>query len=161
MPTSPTAILPDIVTMSVVELVGINDAVAASQYTNSADLGLPYNMSGEIVSVSLHSTEDGSGAVQQVNGDVIFISTTNPSVSAGDTALTAAEWLTVVGVAKVTSADWVADTGGGVAFVMTAIPFEEVTAPIYAVMKFDASSAMNDAGGDDEQLELRVRIRKG
>ena len=141
------------------ELVGINDAVAASQYTNSVQVPFPTTMSGEVVSIALYSTEDGAGAVQAVNGTLIFL-TADPAVSAGDTALTAAEWLTVVGTVSITSANWVSDANGGCAYRWVSIPFK-TAGSLYAVMKFDASSAMNDAGGDDEQLELKVRIRRG
>jgi len=149
----------DIIVSPVAELVGINDAVAASEYTNSVKIVFPHEVSGEIVSVALYATEDGSGAVQQVTGNVLFLSA-DPAVSAGDTAISAAEWLTVIGGTAVTSANWAADANGGIGYVVTGIPFTDLSA-MYAVMKFDASSAMNDAGGDDEQLELKVRIRRG
>ena len=144
---------------AVAELVGINDAVAASQYTNSVQIPLPSTISGEIISVALYSTEDGSGAVQAVNGTLVFLSA-DPAVSAGDTALTAAEWLTVIGTVSITSANWVSDAGGGCAYRWVSVPFTAIGS-LYAVMLFVASSAMNDAGGDDEQLEIKVRIRRG
>ena len=149
----------DIIVSPVAELVGINDAVAVSEYTNSVKIQFPHEVSGEIVSVALYSTEDGSGAVQQVTGDVLFLSA-DPAVSAGDTSITAAEWLTVVGGVSIASTNWVADANGGMGYAVTGIPFTDLSA-LYAVMLFDASSAMNDGAGDDEQLEIKVRIRRG
>jgi len=137
-------------------LVGADDAVAVSKFTNSAKIELPGPMSGDIVSVTLVSTETGTGAVQSVTGDLLFLSA-DPDVSAGDADLTAAEWKTVIGRIPVTSDKWVSKTAGAVWFDEVLVPFEELDG-LWAVFIMDSGSSMNSAAGDDEILELQVRV---
>jgi len=151
--------LPRIVPSNNVSLVGADDAVAVSQYTNSANLVFGRQLSGEIVSMCLYAAESGTGETQEVAGEVLFLSA-DPAVAAGDTDLAAGEWPTVVGTVAVAATDWVSGVTGSMAFVPCAVPFE-LLGTLYAVMKMDAASAINSAGGDDETLTIQVRARLG
>lgn len=145
--------------VGVAELVGVNDNVAQNEFTNTADLtvggGAGNPQSGLIQAVALYSTVDGTGAVIEPLGDLLFLDA-DPNVSAGDTALAAAEWPTVIGHVAIASGEWVVDAAGGIAYVADLqLPFHALST-IYAVMLMTSATEINSAGGDDEQLELNV-----
>ena len=72
----------------------------------------------------------------------------------GDTALTAAEWVTVIGRVTVEAGDWTTDANGGVAFIYdNPVYFHDVSTLYFVWFHTDATD-LNDAAGDDEQLEF-------
>ena len=140
------------------ELVGINEQVDENDYSGSIGVGLGGTYSGEILSVSLYSTEDGSGAVQKPPGSLIVLDA-DPSVSSGDTSLAAAEWPTVIGYWTFAAGDWISDAGGGAAHTTTPLPFHAL-ATLYFVWLHTDSTALNSSAGDDEQLEFNFWYRR-
>ena len=141
------------------ELVGINEQVDQNEYSASVGVALGGTYSGEILSFALYATEDGTGAVQDSDGWLLVLDA-DPATTAGDTALTAAEWVTVLGRARVTPADWITDANGGVAYIYdTPIPFHAL-ATLYFVWLHKDATSLNDGAGDDEQLEFNFWYRR-
>jgi len=148
-----------IIEAGLTELIGINEQVDQNDYSGSVEVSLPYTMSGEILSVMFYSTEDGSGSVQSPEG-WLYILDADPAIASGDTAMTAAERVTVLGRVKLESDDWETDANGGTAFIFdTPIPFHQLSS-LFLVFKLTSATSLNDAAGDDEQLEVNLWIRR-
>lgn len=142
--------------LGLTELVGINEEVNTSDYGGSVGVALGEGAeSGELLSFAFYATEDGSGAVQDSAGELLILDA-DPAVSVGDTALAAAEWPTVLGRVKVAATDWTTDGGGGVAYIYNQpIPFHSLVTLYFVWFHTDATD-LNDAAGDDEQLEFNA-----
>ena len=141
------------------ELVGINEAVAEHAYSGSVVVDLGGIYSGEILSFAFYATEDGSGAVQDSAG-FLFILDADPAVVSGDTALAAAEWPTVLGRVKVQATDWTVDANGGAAYICDQPVAFHATRYLWFVWFHDDATGLNDAAGDDEQLEFNFWYRR-
>jgi len=141
------------------ELVGTDEEVNTDDYGASVGVALGGTYSGEILSVGLYATEEGTGAVQDSAG-VLFIFDADPTISAGDTAMAAAEWQSIIGRVDVAAADWKTDANGGMAyFVDVPIPFHAV-GTLYFVWFHEDGTDLNDAAGDDEVLEMNFWYRR-
>jgi hypothetical protein len=144
--------------IGITELVGINEEVNTNDFGGSVEVDVSpgtQNASGEFLAFAFFATEDGSGAVQDSQGELLLFDA-DPNPTVGDTALTAAEWLTLVGRVKVSASDWTTDANGGVAYIDDQpIPFHQIGS-LYAVWFHTDSTDLNDAGGDDEQLEFNA-----
>jgi hypothetical protein len=144
------------------ELVGVDEEVSTDDYGGSVEVDVsPGNQpaSGEILAFAFYATEDGSGAVQDSDGK-LFIFDADPAISAGDTAITAAEWVTLIGIVDVAAADWITDANGGCAYIYDQpVPFHAVASLYFAWFHEDAAD-INDAAGDDEQLEFNFWYRR-
>ena len=104
--------------LGLTELIGINEAVAQNQYCASVAITLDTQpVSGELLSFALYSTESGTGAVLQPTGKLMLLDA-DPATATGDTALLAAEHVTVLGIVDVAAGDWVADANGAVAYIV-------------------------------------------
>jgi hypothetical protein len=136
-----------------VELVGINEQVDQAEYGGAVSLALSSEgHSGEILNVTLVSTEEDAGSVQTPAG-ILYIFNADPSISPGDTAMAAASRLLEVGQVSIAAADWKADANGASVTKAAAISFELLTALWFAWYHEDATS-LNDGGTDDERLQL-------
>ena len=146
--------------LGLTELIGINEQVAQNQYCASVGITLATQpISGELLAFALYSQESGTGAVLQPTGKLILLDA-DPTSAAGDTALTAAEQLTILGIVDVAAGDWIADANGALAYIVdTPIPFHRLTS-LYAVWKHSLATAYNDAAGDDEQLQFNAWYRR-
>lgn len=147
------------------ELVGINELVATNQFSGSvavalsAGLGISHQVSGTIKDLVLFETEDGTGGLLDPAGKLIILDA-DPAVSAGDAALTAAEWTTVVGVVDVQASDWVKDANGGVAYKNDVnIRFHNVTS-LWFVFLLTSATSINSLAADDEQIEFNFEYRR-
>lgn len=141
------------------ELVGINEQVDQNDYSGSVGVALGGTYSGEILSVAFYATEDGTGAVQDSAG-ILYVFDADPTISSGDTSMTAAERVTILGKIAIGAADWDTDTNGGLAYICNQpIPFHAVST-LYFVWKHLDATALNDAAGDDEQLEFNFWYRR-
>ncbi len=142
--------------LGLTELVGINEEVNTNDFAGSVGVALGAGShSGELLSFAFFATEDGSGAVQDSAGELLILDA-DPAVSAGDTALAAAEWPTVIGRVTVAATDWTTDANGGVAFIYNQpVPFHDLITLYFVWFHTDAVD-LNDAAGDDEQLEFNA-----
>lgn len=134
------------------ELVGINEQIDQNDYAGSVGVALGGSYSGEILAVAFYATEDGSGAIQDSAG-ILYVFDADPSVSSGATVLASGVRETTIGKLAIGSADWDTDTNGGLAYVPVSIPFHAVST-LYFTWKHLDATALNDAAGDDEQLEF-------
>ena len=150
----------------VTALVGKDQQVDQNDYGASVAVALGTSdvtdepVSGEILSFAFYSTEEGSGAVQTPEGYLVLMDA-NPAVSAGDTAITAAEHRTILGIVTVESDDWtISDANGATAFIHdTPVPFHDL-ASLYAVWFHADATSYNDAAGDDERLDFNFWYRR-
>jgi hypothetical protein len=141
------------------ELIGINEQVDQDDYSGSVEVTLLHKGSGEILSFAFYNTEDGSGAILSPEG-WLYILDADPAIASGDTAMTAAERVTVLGRVEVASGDWEADANGGMAYIYdTPVPFHELSS-LFFVFKLTSATSMNSAAGDDEQLEFNFWYRR-
>ena len=139
------------------ELVGINEKVDQNDYSGSvlAITFSPAPVSGELLAFALYATEDGTGAVQDSAGELMIFDA-DPVIASGDTAITAAARITQLGRVLISAADWTTDANGGIAYICEKpIPFHNLTSLYFAWKQTDATG-LNDATGDDEQLECNV-----
>ena len=148
--------------LGVTELIGVNEQVDQYEYSASVGVALGDTMSGEILSIALYATEDGTGQIITEDG-VLLLMDADPSVSAGDAHLTAGEWPTILGKVVIAADDWFeenASTTGAVVYkTCTPIPFHELST-IYAVYYHEGATSWNDGAGDDEQLEFNGWYRR-
>jgi len=147
--------------LGVTELIGINEVIAQNEYSKSVALTLDPGgkaRSGSIEQISIIMTEDGTGAIQAVDGKLIFLDA-DPAVAAADTALTAAEWLTVLGWYDIVNTDFVSDANGGFVFYNEKPVRFHALATIYAVFFLESATSINSVAGDDEQMELNLHWR--
>lgn len=145
--------------IGVTELVGKDAKVDQNDYGASVGVTFEEEITGELLSFAFFATEDGDGAVQDSAG-WLYIFDANPAITAGDTAITNAEWLTLIGKVEVEAGDWTTDANGGCAYVSDQpVPFHGVGALYFAWFHTDATG-LNDAGGDDEQLEFNAWYRR-
>jgi len=141
------------------ELVGINEEVNTNDYSGSIGVALAGTYSGEILSFAFYATEDGTGAIQDSAGKLIILDA-DPAVSSGDTALAAAEFVTILGMVDVDAADWHTDANGGVAYITDQpVPFHSL-GTLYFVWFHEDATDLNDGAGDDEQLEFNFWYRR-
>jgi hypothetical protein len=141
------------------ELIGINEQVDTDEYGASVGVGLGGTYSGEILSITLYTTEDGTGQILTPAG-LLMILDADPATTAGDSDLTAAERVTVIGQVVVEAANWRADANGASVFVFNQpVPFHAL-ATLYFVWFHEDATSFNDAGGDDEQLQMDFWFRR-
>jgi hypothetical protein len=142
------------------ELIGINEEVNTNDYSASVGVALQATCSGEILHVTLYTTEDGTGAVLSPAG-VLYIFDADPSITSGATAMTAAARVTVIAQLGVAAADWKTDANGGSQTLFDKpVAFHNVGTLYFAWLHEDATD-FNDAAGDDEQLEFNFWYRPG
>lgn len=104
----------EIQSSGVLELVGVNEQVDQYEYSQEVEQAFSRTISGEILNVTLISTEDGSGAVLRPEG-TLFGLNADPNVSVGATTLGAANFPKVVAQVEIDSSLWSTnDTGGAV-----------------------------------------------
>jgi hypothetical protein len=149
-----------ILELGLTELIGADEKVDQNDYSGSVAITLGAQpVSGELLAFAFYSTESGSGAVLQPTGKLMLLDA-DPAVASGDTALTAAEHVTVLAIVDVAAGDWVADAAGAVAYIVdTPVVFHSL-ATIYAVWKHTLATSYNDAAGDDEQLRFNAWYRR-
>lgn len=147
-------------------LLSASSEVEASEYGPSVahtlaseDDGAPsLSHSGEILGLTLISSESGTGAIQKP-ACKLFVLTANPATAAGDAALVIAEHRQVLAIVPIAAADWVEDAAGAVVTKQVAIPFEAI-AVLAFVLKLDAgATTINSDPAEDELLQLVARYR--
>lgn len=140
------------------ELIGINEQVDQNEYCAEVEVTLAGTYSGEILAISLYSSETGTGAVQTPAG-VLYIFDATTGVAAGDTAITATDLEKAIGLVTVATTDWYGDSSGKMAHKTVGIPFHALASLFFVFQRTDAAS-FNDAAGDDELLKVNFWYRR-
>jgi hypothetical protein len=145
--------------IGVTELVGKNERTDQNEFGAEATVTLTPTtgrpLSGEFLSFMFYATEEGSGAVQDSEGELLIF-TSAPGLTAGDdgSGITAAEWQTCIGRIKVSPSDWTVEDAGAIAYICDKpVPFHDVQA-LYLVWRHTDATSLNDAAGDDEVLDV-------
>ncbi len=141
-----------------VELIGINENVANTQYGASVSVALAASHSGELLKSCLTTTEDGAGSILTPAG-TLFILDAATANAVGAAAITAVERLTVLAQITYAAADWQSDANGGSNCKVIADGFH-VNGTLHALWFHEDATAFNDVAGDDEQLELAFWYRR-
>ena len=150
-----------ILTTGVIELVGINELVADTNYSASVEIPIDVNgqASGEILSVLILAREVGSGAVLRSPGELLLFDS-DPTIALNATALASLDIQKIIGNETFAVADYaVADDLGDHAWKAVAIAFSN-TKSLWATFRLASATAINSAAGDDETLELIMRYRR-
>lgn len=141
------------------ELIGINERVDQNKFSDEVGVTLPETLSGEILMVTLVTTESGSGQVLVPSGK-LNIFDADPVVTLNDAALTTAARRALIGTISVETTDWSSDANGASANLkVQPIPFHALSA-LYFVFRLTSATSFNDAAGDDEQLEFNAWYRR-
>jgi len=144
------------------ELIGADEQVDQNDYGGSVAVTLGDGArpcSGELLSFMLFATETGTGAVQTPVGTLLVLDA-DPASAAGDTAITAAERVTVIAHIEVATTDWQSDANGASAFVYNQpAPFHNLQTLYFLWLHEDATS-FNDGAGDDEILQVKAWYRR-
>ena len=147
---------------TVLELVGKDEQIDTGDHSAEVELDLNASqseVSGELLSFMFTAAETSSGAVLASAGWLLIFDT-DPSITSGDTAITAAEGNTLVGQVNVLAADWITDATSGHAYICEKpIPFHAVST-LYLSWHHDSTVSINSAAGDDETLSVRVWYRQ-
>jgi hypothetical protein len=145
----------------VLELIGINEQVDQNEYCNAVIASLPSGqpMSGEILHVTLYTRETGSGAVLTPAG-ILYILDADPAVAAGATLITATVRRTVIAQIPIAAADWKSDAGGASVSVHNKPVAFHALKSLYFLWFHEDATSFNDAGGDDEILEVNAWYRR-
>ena len=145
-----------------VTLVGINNAVDQNKWSPSVAVPLDVGetvFGAFIKAVRLITGESGDGSVIKSVGDVVFFNA-DPAIASNDAAITAAEWLTVVGHATFAAANYTTgDALGAVAQANVEIPLSGGS--LWAALFKTDAAAVNDAADNNEFLYLEVMYTKG
>jgi len=147
--------------LGLTELIGINEQVDQNDYSASVEVDVSPGSnpaSGVIHQWMFYQTEDGSGAILSPAG-TLFILDADPAVANGDTALAAAEWVTVVGTVDVLAGDWITDANGSVAVIKDQPVYFHDVDSLFFTFKLTSSTSINSAAGDDEQLEFNAEMQ--
>ncbi len=143
----------------IAELIGINDNIGQDKFSKSIELDISPQggeaRSGEIDQLGIYMTLDGTGAMFSPAGSFIFLDA-DPEHAVAAVALDAAEWLTVLGVVTVVTADYISDANGAHAFKTDiSIRFHPLTS-IYLTFLYTDATAINSLAADDEQMEINM-----
>lgn len=153
--------------LGLISLIGVDDQVDQNDYGASVEIDLvSYSgarvsapISGEILQFTLISYESGTGAVQTPAG-TLYLFSADPTISAGDTAMTAAERQTVIAAVEVEASDWKSDANGATATICNKPVAFQALSSLYAAWFHESATSYNDAAGDDEALAVSLWIRR-
>lgn len=140
--------------LGLTELVGADEQIAQNEYTPSVGVSLGDSpVSGKFESFAIIST---GGDELEITG-VLLIFDADPAIAEGDSAITAAEHQSLIGMVKVESGDYLlADSGGKSAYIVdTAVPFHSLET-IYFSFDYTAATTINSAAGDNEVVSLNA-----
>ena len=141
------------------ELIGINEEVNTDDYGGSVGVALVGTYSGEILQFTFYGTEDDGGVAPTPEG-TLFIFDVDPTISAGDTVMAAAERITAIGQINVLASDFKEDANGSSACIKDQPIVFHSLATLYFVWFHTDATDINDAEGDDEQLEFNFHYRR-
>jgi hypothetical protein len=148
-------------------LIGANNQVDQNDYGASVELELATAagthtnrpVSGEILHLTFMTYETGSGAVLYPAGTLLIFAS-NPSVTAGDTAVTLAGRAQVIAQVTVAATDWQRDANGATATIYDQPVAFPPRSSLYLAWFHEDATSFNDAAGDDEILLVTAYIRR-
>ena len=148
--------------VGIATLIGADDDVGVNEFsaTTDLDLGQTYGatqvrpVAGEIQSILLVSS---GGAIQEPTGWIFFMDA-DPATAAGDVSLALVDRQAIIGQVEILAADWDSDANGASAYKPVALPFHDVRY-LYTVFR-NEGAAINDAGGDDEIIQINLWYRR-
>jgi hypothetical protein len=139
-----------------VELVGTDEQVDQNDYGGSVAVALGGTYSGEILAATFVST---GGDEIQAQGRLLILDA-DPAVAVGDTALSAAEHGTIVGIIGIGSSDtYHADAGGASIHKTVSIPFHALSS-LYLVWFLTSATSINSDAGDNEVFSVNLWYRR-
>lgn len=144
------------------ELIGKDENVQAQNYSKSVSFSFSSERaSGEILSLILVSYKTGTGAILKPQGD-LYIFSNDPNISANATSLSpsGADHKKIMNVVPIVTGDWLSDTTGAVATVLTATAFEKTSALYFSFKIASGETAYNANAGDDQFLEVKAIFRR-
>ena len=148
-----------IIETALTELIGINDAaIATDQHGDSVAVVLGATHSGELLNVCLYATEDGSGAIL-TEDMTLLIFDADPTITAADASITAAERVTVIADLAFADANWDEDANGANVCVTVGQAFHALSTLYFSIV-VEGATSWNSAAGDDEQLEFIAHYRR-
>ena len=142
-----------IIEQGILELIGINEQVAAEQYSASVTITLAATSSGYIKKVCLFTSEDGSGVVFTPTGTLIIFDA-DPTITTADTSITMTERLTVVAQFDLATGGFQVDVNGGMSCQDTNEAFHSTGTLFATWFSATGETQWNSLAGDDEQLEF-------
>lgn len=145
--------------LGLTELIGADEQVDQDEYGGSVGIALGTGVSGELLHVTLYAKETGTGAVLTPEG-VLYFFDADPSISPGDTEMSAADRESVIGQIPVAAADWESDANGASVSVFNKPVAFHAVSTLYVVWFHTDATSFNDAGGDDEVLEFNGWYRR-
>ena len=152
----------DVLETGLMELIGVDERVDQNEFCASLALldwvgGTPALRDRNGVIRSVVFFLNGAGAGISPAGELLFLDA-DPESVAGDADLSAAEFQSIFGNVALVAADVISDaapTGGIASYHDLYISFHAMSA-MYAVFKLTSATSFNDAGGDNEQLQVNV-----
>lgn len=148
-----------IVEAGLTELIGADEQVDQNDLCGSVAITLGGTYSGEILGALLVSRETGTGAVQTPDG-ILFFFDADPSISSGDTAMSAAARQKLIGQIAVTGTDFDSDANGASVYLVSVPVAFHALAALYVAFRLTSATSYNDAAGDDEILEVNLWLRR-
>ena len=140
-------------------IIDTGDQVDQNEYSDALQISFTEATSGEITDIVLITGEEGTGAVLEPDGTLLFFDA-DPSISAGDSAMSAAARTLLVGKVDIVSADWDSDANGASAHFSKTIAFHSVSS-LFIVFQLLSATSFNDGAGDDEFLKINLWYREG
>ncbi len=148
--------------ITLTQLIGKDEQVDQNDYGTSVNITLGDGIrpvSGEFLSFTFYTIEEGTGAIMTPAGTLLLLDT-DPAIASGDTAMTAGERVGVIGQIKVLATDWKSDANGASAFIYgQPLPFHNLQT-LYAVWFHEDATSLNSAAGDDEYLSFNAWYRR-
>jgi hypothetical protein len=139
------------------ELIGVDEAVAQNQFSASVEFPVTPSsvVQGELLGFEFVSE---GGAIIKPDGR-LFVFTSDPGSSAGDTAITAAARKTLIGELAVVNTDFDSDSNAASAFYDDQdMPFQAASS-LYLAFKLTSADGYNSSASDNEALSVRVSYR--
>jgi len=141
------------------EIIGDAERVDQDEYCSATSVNLGSAMSGVIESFLLVTSKAGAGQILRPDG-ILYIFDDNPSISYGDTSMSAAAWASLIGQIQVANGEWSYDANGGAWYTpIDPIAFHPLSI-LYFVFKLTSATSFNDNAGDDEKMHFNFWYKR-
>lgn len=146
--------------LGLTEIVGVDEQVAQNEFAGSFSVDLPGKnpISGEFLSWAIYSTGGDELAIDAN----LFLLDADPAVAVGDTAMTVAEWKTVLAEVPIVNSAFAGSSAAAGNFWYTddeRVPFHALKT-LYFALLLTSATTINSAGGDNELIQLNAWYRQ-